>query len=126
MRECEQAQQSGWNTAEHHLTTSAECLEAGDEGTQAAAIDELKCCHIHDNTFVSMLRQVHEPGLKLWSNADVQASGRDFNDDNIASRLGCKGNRISSQERRGTLYLPPVLWHILSTTCGGNLSGMPE
>jgi len=99
MRELKQAQQTGCDTTEHNLAASAKRLEASAKRAQATTIDELKCRHIHNNTFMPPLHQVDEPGFKLWGKIGVQPFGMDLDNDNISAELGRKGHRTSSQER---------------------------
>jgi hypothetical protein len=101
MRELKQTQQTGCDTTEHNLATSAKRFEASDKRAQATTIDELKCRHIYHNTFASTLHQVDELGFKLWGKIGVQPFGMDLDDENISARLGRKWHRTSSQERRG-------------------------
>src|SRR5262245_53595516 len=100
MRELKQAQQTGCDTTEHNLAASTKRLETSDKRPQATTIDELKCRHIHHNTFVPTLHQMDEFGFKLWGKIGVQPCGMELNDDNITAGLGRKWHRTSSQERR--------------------------
>ena len=132
VRKLKQAEQTGCNTTEHELAMSAKSFEASDQRAQATAIDELKCSHIHHDTFVPTLHQVDELGLKLWCKVGIQPFGMELDDDNISLGLGCKWHRTSSQKRRGArrslslwwaISLPAVPYHSLSTTRYGNLRG---
>src|SRR5438477_9903927 len=99
MRELKQTQQTWCDTTEHNLAVSAKRLEASAERAQATTIDELKCRHIHYNTFMPHLHHVDQPGFKLWGKIGVQPFSMDFDNNNISAELGRKGHRTSSQER---------------------------
>ena len=88
MRELKQAQQTGCIPQSTQARHVRQGLEASDKRAQATTIDELKCRHIHHNTFVPTLHQVDELGFKLWGKIGVQPFGMELDDDNISSGAG--------------------------------------